>query len=45
VFGRFSRFTDTLSGASLFGPAGGPGLGIAGYGGYQKERMTASLEA
>lgn len=33
VFGRFSRFTDTLSGASLFGPAGGPGLGIAGYGG------------
>jgi hypothetical protein len=33
VFGRFSRFTDTLTGASLFGPAGGPGLGIAGYGG------------
>jgi hypothetical protein len=33
VFGRFSRFTDTLSGASLFGPAGGPGLGLAGYGG------------
>ena len=33
VFGRFSRFTDILSGASLFGPAGGPGLGIAGYGG------------
>jgi hypothetical protein len=33
LFGRFSRFTDTLSGASLFGPAGGPGLGIAGYGG------------
>ncbi len=33
AFGRFSRFTDTLSGASLFGPAGGPGLGIAGYGG------------
>ena len=33
IFGRFSRFTDTLSGASLFGPAGGPGLGIAGYGG------------
>ena len=33
VFGRFSRFTDTLSGASLFGPAGGPGLGIAGFGG------------
>jgi hypothetical protein len=33
LFGRFSRFTDILSGASLFGPAGGPGLGIAGYGG------------
>ena len=33
VFGRFSRFTDILSGASLFGPAGGPGLGIAGFGG------------
>ena len=33
AFGRFSRFTDVLSGASLFGPAGGPGLGIAGFGG------------
>ena len=33
VFGRFSRFTDILSGASLFGTAGGPGLGIAGFGG------------
>ncbi|MDE3106406.1 MAG: TonB-dependent receptor, partial [Acidobacteriota bacterium] len=33
VFGRFSRFTDILSGASLFGAAGGPGLGIAGFGG------------
>ena len=33
VFGRFSRFTDLLSGASLFGTAGGPGLGIAGFGG------------
>jgi outer membrane receptor protein involved in Fe transport len=36
AFVRFSRFTDTLSGASLFGPAGGPGLGIAGYGGVSK---------
>jgi|GEM_PF-131763 len=36
VFGRFSRFTDTLTGASLFGPAGGPGLGIAGYGGVSQ---------
>ena len=33
VFGRFSRFTDILSGSSLFGLAGGPGLGIAGFGG------------
>jgi hypothetical protein len=33
VFGRFSRFTDTLSGSSLFKAAGGPGLGIAGFGG------------
>ncbi|MBB5056962.1 hypothetical protein HDF16_001647 [Granulicella aggregans] len=33
VFGRFSRFTDVLSGGSLFGAAGGPGLGIAGFGG------------
>jgi hypothetical protein len=36
VFGRFSRFTDTLSGASLFGAAGGPGLGIAGFGGVSQ---------
>ena len=36
VFGRFSRFTDVLSGASLFGSAGGPGLGIAGYGGVSQ---------
>ena len=33
IFGRFSRFTDTLTGSSLFGPAGGPGLGLAGFGG------------
>jgi hypothetical protein len=36
AFGRFSRFTDTLAGASLFGPAGGPGLGIAGFGGVSQ---------
>jgi hypothetical protein len=36
VFGRFSRFTDLLSGNTLFGPAGGSGLGIAGYGGTSK---------
>ena len=33
VFGRFSRFTDTLSGAVMFGPAGGAGFGLGGYGG------------
>ncbi len=33
IFGRFSRFTDLLSGNTLFGPAGGSGLGLAGYGG------------
>jgi outer membrane receptor protein involved in Fe transport len=36
AFVRASRFTDTLTGASLFGPAGGPGLGIAGYGGVSQ---------
>ena len=36
VFGRFSRFTDLLSGNTLFGPAGGSGLGLAGYGGTSK---------
>ncbi|MGA8938743.1 MAG: TonB-dependent receptor, partial [Acidobacteriaceae bacterium] len=33
AFGRFSRFTDVLSGPVLFGDAGGSGLGLAGYGG------------
>jgi len=33
VFERFSRFTDTLSGAVMFGAAGGPGFGIGNYGG------------
>jgi hypothetical protein len=32
-FGRFSRFTDTLTGKQVFGAAGGPGFGIGGYGG------------
>ena len=32
-FGRFSRFTDTLTGATAFGPAGGAGFGIGSYGG------------
>jgi hypothetical protein len=42
IFGRFSRFTDTLTGASLFGPAGGPGLGIAGYGGVSQGANDSS---
>jgi outer membrane receptor protein involved in Fe transport len=33
IFGRFSRFTDTLTGATLFGPAGGAGFGIGKFGG------------
>ena len=33
VFERFSRFTDTLSGGTLFGAAGGAGFGINGFGG------------
>jgi hypothetical protein len=33
VFGRFSRFTDILSGTTMFGPAGGAGFGLGGYGG------------
>jgi hypothetical protein len=33
AFGRFSRFTDILSGPVMFGNAGGSGFGIAGYGG------------
>ncbi|HUX45131.1 MAG TPA: TonB-dependent receptor [Terracidiphilus sp.] len=33
AFERFSRFTDTLSGAVMFGAAGGPGFGISNYGG------------
>lgn len=35
-FGRFSRFTDTLSGATMFGQAGGAGFGLGGYGGTSK---------
>jgi hypothetical protein len=33
AFGRFSRFTDTLTGGTIFGDAGGTGFGIANYGG------------
>ncbi|HWZ52240.1 MAG TPA: TonB-dependent receptor [Granulicella sp.] len=33
LFGRFSRFTDTLTGTTMFGPAGGAGFGLGGYAG------------
>ena len=33
AFARFSRFWDTLSGAVMFGAAGGPGFGVNNYGG------------
>ena len=33
AFGRFSRFTDTLTGKTMFGEAGGAGFGIGSYGG------------
>jgi outer membrane receptor protein involved in Fe transport len=33
AFERFSRFTDVLSGTTIFGVAGGPGFGINNYGG------------
>jgi carboxypeptidase family protein/TonB-dependent receptor-like protein len=33
LFERLSRFTDTLTGAVMFGAAGGPGFGINNYGG------------
>jgi len=32
-FGRFSRFTNILTGSTLFGPAGGAGFGIGKFGG------------
>jgi hypothetical protein len=36
TFGRFSRFTDTLTGKTEFGSAGGRGFGIGGYAGTSK---------
>jgi hypothetical protein len=42
VFERFSRFTDVLSGGTLFGPAGGAGFGINGFGGTS-DGANASL--
>lgn len=36
TFARFSRFTDTLTGTTIFGPAGGAGFGLGNYGGSSK---------
>lgn len=36
TFVRFSRFTDTLTGAVMFGTIGGPGFGLGNYGGNSK---------
>jgi Carboxypeptidase regulatory-like domain len=36
AFGRFSRFTDTLTGKTEFGAGGGRGFGIGGYAGTSK---------
>ncbi len=33
AFARFSRFTDTLTGTTIFGAAGGAGFGLGGFGG------------
>jgi hypothetical protein len=33
AFERFSRFTDVLSGGTIFGSAGGAGFGLNGFGG------------
>lgn len=32
-FGRYTRFNSTLSGAAIFGPAGGSGFGAGGFAG------------
>jgi outer membrane receptor protein involved in Fe transport len=36
AFARFSRYTDTLTGTTMFGAAGGAGFGYQGYGGTSK---------
>ena len=38
AFGRYSYFSDVLSGATIFGPLGGIGFGINGYGGTSNGR-------
>jgi outer membrane receptor protein involved in Fe transport len=47
VFERFSRFTDTLTGKSIFGAAGGTGFGLQGYGGTSQganDSLAAGLD-
>jgi hypothetical protein len=41
AFGRYSRFTDVLNGKTLFGAAGGSGLGLDGFGGDSKGHNTS----
>ena len=36
VFGRVSRFTDILTGGTVFGSAGGAGFGLGNYGGSSR---------
>ncbi len=41
IFGRFSRFTDLLSGNPIFGAAGGKGFGLNGYSGNSEGKNTS----
>jgi hypothetical protein len=41
AFTRVSRFTDTLTGKTIFGPAGGGGFGLGGFGGNSKGHNTS----
>ncbi len=36
AFGRYSKFSDTLSGKAMYGAAGGPGFGTGGLSGSSK---------
>ncbi len=42
AFGRFSRFTDVLSGNPIFGAAGGKGFGLNGYSGNSQGKNTSA---
>jgi hypothetical protein len=43
AFGRFSRFTDTLTGSTIFGAAGGSGFGLGGFGGNSQGFNTSAV--